>query len=120
MGFDLAAMPSRSLIGEALWRPTDLVGSVRGPQQPGGETRTLARLPEVVPGGGGVGSLTCGFLAPVVTARVRCTPLPAGSACTHRVPAGCGPVRSQTLRCSVLHDPRGSTALTPPVAVVPG
>jgi len=48
--------------------------------------------PDMVPGGGCAGGLTCGSLAPVVTARVRCSPLPAGSACTHRVPAGSGPV----------------------------
>ena len=44
--------------------------------------------PEAVPGGGCAGELTCGSLAPVVTARARCAPLPAGSVCTHRVPAG--------------------------------
>jgi hypothetical protein len=49
----------------------------------GWETRTLTRPSEVVPGGGGVGGLTCGSLTPVVTAGARC-PLPAGSACSHR------------------------------------
>jgi len=51
----------------------------------GWETRTLTRPSEVVPDGGGVGGLTCGSLTPVVTARARCAPLPAGSACSHRV-----------------------------------
>ena len=76
--------------------------------------------PGVRPGGGCAGGLTCGPLSPVVTAGARCSPLPAGSACTHCVPAGSGAIRSQTLRCSVLHDTRGSMAITPPVAVVPG
>jgi hypothetical protein len=52
--------------------------------------------PEVVPGGGCAGGLSCGSLAPLVTARARCAPLPAGFACTHRVQAGSGPVRSRT------------------------
>ena len=50
----------------------------------GWETRTLTRPSEVVPDGG-VGGLTCGSLTPVVTAGARCAPLPAGSACSHRV-----------------------------------
>jgi hypothetical protein len=37
-----------------------------------------------VPGGDCAGGLSCGFLAPMVTVRARWTPLPAGSACTHR------------------------------------
>jgi hypothetical protein len=108
------------------WRVRPVLGDHRlvgkrpkGSRQPGWETRTPARL------------LKCAwwrrcwqsdlwFLSPVVTARARCSPLSAGSPCTHCVPAGCGPVRSQTLRCSVLHDARGSTAITPPVAVVLG
>ena len=63
--------------------------------------------PREVPGGGCAGGLTCGSLAPVVTARARCAPLPAGSACTHRVPAGSGPVWSRTplaLRSSATRD----------------
>ena len=52
--------------------------------------------PQAPPGSGCAGWLTCGSLAPVVTARARCTPLPTGSACTHRVPANTGPLRSWT------------------------
>jgi hypothetical protein len=65
--------------------------------------------PEVVPGGGCAAGLTCGSLAPVVTDGARCAPLPAGSACTHRVPAGSGPVRSRTplaLRSSAARNDR--------------
>jgi hypothetical protein len=47
--------------------------------------------PEVVPGSRHAAGLTCGSLAPVVTTRARCNPLPAGTACTHRVPAGSVP-----------------------------
>jgi hypothetical protein len=46
--------------------------------------------PERLPGGGCAGGLTCGFFAPVATARARCTPLPAGTMCTQRVPKGGG------------------------------
>ena len=62
---------------------------------------------EGLPGGGCAGCLTCGSLAPVVTAGARCSPLPAGSACTQRVPARSGPVRSRTppaLRSSATRD----------------
>jgi Phage integrase family len=44
--------------------------------------------PGRLPGGRCVGGLTCGALAPVVTAGDRCSPLSAIPACTHRVPAG--------------------------------
>jgi hypothetical protein len=44
--------------------------------------------PERVPGGSCAGCLTCRFLAAVGPARARCSPLSAGTACTHRVPAG--------------------------------
>jgi hypothetical protein len=54
--------------------------------------------PEGVPGGGSVGVLTCGSLAPVVTFRARCIPLPTGSACTHCVRAGAGPSGRRRLR----------------------
>ena len=43
------------------------------------------------------GGLTCGSLAPVVTAGAHCAPLSAGSSCTHCVPAGSGPVGVRTL-----------------------
>jgi hypothetical protein len=56
--------------------------------------------PEVVPGSRHAGGLTCGSLAPVVTTRARCNPLPAGTACTHRVPAGSVPSGRGRLRCS--------------------
>jgi hypothetical protein len=43
------------------------------------------------PGDGCAGGLTCGSLTPVVTAGAHCTPLPAGSAGTQRVPPAWGP-----------------------------
>jgi hypothetical protein len=68
-----------------------------------------------LPGSGRAGGLTCGSLAPVVTASARCTRLHAGSPCTQRVPGrlgprpvadalGCrncplGPVRSAVVSC---------------------
>jgi hypothetical protein len=57
---------------------------------------------EVVPGSGCACGLSCGSLAPVVTARARCTPLPARSACTHRVPAGSGPSVADAFGAPVL------------------
>jgi hypothetical protein len=50
-----------------------------------------------------------------MTARARRTPLPAGSACTHRVPAGSGLVRSRTpsaLRSSATRDRIGRPGAT--------
>jgi hypothetical protein len=43
--------------------------------------------PQRLPGDPCAGGLTCGALAPVVTAGDRCSPLSAIPACTHRVPA---------------------------------
>jgi len=45
----------------------------------------------VFPGLGRIVELTCSSFSPVVTARARCTPPPAGSMCTHRVPPTSGP-----------------------------
>jgi hypothetical protein len=45
-------------------------------------------LPDAVPGCGHDGGLSWDSLAPVVTARARCSPLAADSVCTHRAPAG--------------------------------
>jgi hypothetical protein len=70
-------------------------------------TRTLGPTPEMVPGGSRAGRLTCCSSVPLLTAGARCSPLPAGSACTHRVPAGSAPVRSRTppaLRSSAARD----------------
>jgi hypothetical protein len=81
--------------------------SPKGSRQPGRGNSNSGPPPDMVPGGACAGGLTCGSLAPVVTARARCSPLPAGSACTHRVPAGSGPVRSRTppaLRSSATRD----------------
>jgi hypothetical protein len=55
---------------------------------------------EGLPGGGCAGGLTCGSFVPAVTARARCSPLSAGSVCTHRVPAGPVPSGRGRLRCS--------------------
>ena len=108
-----------STIGQGLWVPNvaggagadncrtrHVIAALASSGLVGWGASTSGPPPEVVPGGDGVGSLTCGSFAPVGTARARCTPLPAGSAWTHCVPAGCGPVRSPTLRCSVLHTTR--------------
>jgi hypothetical protein len=46
---------------------------------------------EVLPGGRGVGGLTCGSLIPVVTAGDRCSPPSTNLVCTHRVPVASGP-----------------------------
>jgi len=76
-----------------------LVGRAGGLMAAGWETRTLTRPSAVVPDGGGVGGLT-GSLTPVVTARARWAPLPAGSACSHRVPAAPVPAGRGRLRRS--------------------
>ena len=71
------------------WNAKRQVGDL--PPGGGGETRTLARLPE----GGllSVRAVACASLLPMVTARARCTPLRADSPCTQRVPGA-----------TVLHD----------------
>jgi hypothetical protein len=71
----------------------------------------LCPPPERLPGGRCVGGLTCGSFAPVVTARARYVPLPAGSACTHRVPAGLVPSGRHRGRLPVL---RSSATRTGP------
>jgi hypothetical protein len=85
-----------------------LVGkSLEGSRQPGWGDSNSGPASERLPSHSVVSGLTCGSLAPVVTARARCSPLPAGSACTQRVPVGSGPVRSWTpsaLRSSATRD----------------
>src|SRR5215211_7569965 len=73
----------------ALRLPARLAGEARPrlPPSRGQEAEGLAAAglgdsnsgppPEVVPGGGCAGGPSCGALAPLVTARARCTPLPA-------------------------------------------
>jgi len=49
-----------------------------------------------------------------VTARARCTPLPAGSACTHRVPLGFGPLRPELPALLARHGKGSSGGFEPP------
>ena len=70
-------------------------GARKGSRQPGGETRTLARFFEGLPGGRCVGGLACDSFAPVVTVPARCSPLPA-RLCVYPPCTACsGPVRSR-------------------------
>jgi len=70
--------------------------SPEGSRQPGGETRTLARFFEGLPGGRCVGGLACDSFAPVVTVPARCSPLPARLRVYPPCTACSGPVRSRT------------------------
>ena len=92
--------------GDRIAHDLTLGWSLEGSRQLGGEPRTpalrlkwcLAAAQAVPPA---VPQLPC------LTARARCSPLLAGPACTQRVPAGSGPVRSRTppaLRSSATRD----------------